>query len=130
MTYTEQEFSSLGRSAEELAAAGVSFTTLTVDVQNNDRVICEDDQRGFARVHYGKVRRILGVTIVAAEAGKLLTGLTLAMTHNLSLGDIVGTIFPSPTRSELLKRLADSYNRRRLTPTAAIWLKRVLRWRR
>ena len=120
LIYTDPKLASVGRSAEERAAAHSSFETLTVDIQDNVRTICQSDQRGFARVHYGEGGRPLGATIVATEAGELLSGLTLAMTHNLRLGDIADTIFPYLSRSELLKRLGDSYNRRRRTPTAAI----------
>ena len=40
------------------------------------------------------------------------------MRNDLGLSAIGKAVFPYPTRSEYLRRLADNYNRTRLTPMA------------
>ena len=57
----------------------------------------------------------------------MINELSLAITNGLGLGAIGKTIHPYPTQAEAIKRLADAYNRTRLTPTVkrllAVWLK-------
>lgn len=71
--------------------------------------------------------RIAGACIVAPDAGELIAPLCLMMSNGLSLSAAGKTILPYPTRSEFLKRLADAYNRTRVTPLVsrvfATWLK-------
>jgi hypothetical protein len=74
--------------------------------------------------------RILGATIVARHAGEMINELTLAMTAGLGLSAIGKTIHPYPTRSEAVRKLADAYNRTRLTPFIKKVLTAWLRWQR
>jgi hypothetical protein len=55
--------------------------------------------------------------------------LSLLMTKKLSLAALANTIHCYPTQVEVLKRLGDQYNRSRLTPTVAAWLRWILRRR-
>jgi hypothetical protein len=58
----------------------------------------------------------------------MINELSLAMTAGLGLSAIGRTIHPYPTQAEAIKRLADVYNRTRLTPLIkrifSAWLKR------
>ena len=54
----------------------------------------------------------------------MLNELTLAMTAKLGLGSLAKTIHPYPTQAEVIKRLADQSQRRRLTPTVKKWFAR------
>lgn len=75
----------------------------------------EDD--GFVKIHTEKGKgKILGATIVASHAGEMLSEITLAMSGNMGLKTVSGTIHPYPTQSEAIKHIADAYNRTRLTP--------------
>jgi pyruvate/2-oxoglutarate dehydrogenase complex dihydrolipoamide dehydrogenase (E3) component len=60
--------------------------------------------------------RIVGATIVAPNAGDIISEVTLAMTHDLGLGALASTMHPYPTQGEMLRKVADLYNRTRLTP--------------
>ena len=61
---------------------------------------------------------MLGATIVGEDAGEQIAGPCLAMATGLGLGALGKAILPYPTRGEHLRRLADDYNRTRLTPLA------------
>ena len=61
---------------------------------------------------------ILGATLVGHDAGEQIAPLCLAMSNGLGLGAFTKTMLPYPTRAEYLRRLADEYNRTRLTPAA------------
>lgn len=96
-----------------------------------DRAILDGDDEGFIKVHVRQgTDEILGATIVARHAGEMLSELTLAMTAKVGLKTIASTIHPYPTQAECIKRVADAFNRTRLTPTAKSILKGWLNWRR
>jgi len=129
-TYTDPEVAHVGLGFDEIAARGAALTAITVPMSGVDRAVCEGDGDGFARFHVDRKGRIAAATIVGAHAGDLVGEVSLAMTHGLSMGHIASTIHPYPTRSEVIKRAADQFNRTRLTPFVARLLRRVLRWRR
>ena len=62
--------------------------------------------------------KILGATIVARHAGEMISEITLAMVANVGLKTISDVIHPYPTQAEAIKKIADDYNRTRLTPLA------------
>jgi pyruvate/2-oxoglutarate dehydrogenase complex dihydrolipoamide dehydrogenase (E3) component len=83
------------------------------------------------RVHVRKgTDKIIGATIVAANAGDMISEITLAMTHNLGLKDIANTIHPYPTQAEAIRQVGDAYNRKRLTPFAKSLFSRLMSWTR
>jgi hypothetical protein len=55
---------------------------------------------------------------------------SLAITNGLGLSAIGTTIHPYPTQAEAIKRLADKYNRTRLTPFVKRLLSGWLKWQR
>ncbi|HBX44092.1 MAG TPA: FAD-containing oxidoreductase, partial [Deltaproteobacteria bacterium] len=64
------------------------------------------------------------------HAGEMINEISLAMSGGLGLSAIGKTIHPYPTQGEVIKKLADAYNRTRLTPTAKRILTAWLRWQR
>ena len=82
-----------------------------------DRGITDGVEHGFAKIHLKPGSdKILGATLVARHAGEMLNEITLAMTHKLGLSKIAETVHPYPTQAEIIKHLADEYNRTKLTP--------------
>ena len=82
------------------------------------------------RVHVRRgTDKIIGATIVAANAGDMISQITLAMTHRLGLKHIAATIHPYPTQAEAIRQVADAYNRTRLTPFAKALFSRLMAWR-
>ncbi len=130
VTYTEPEVARVGQDAAGAKRADAKMTTYTVQMAQMDRAIVEGDTEGFATVHVDGKGHILGATIVARHAGEMITPITLAMTKKLKLSDLGETIFPYPTQTEVLKRVADQSSRARLTPFVKSLLERFLRWRR
>ena len=130
-TYTDPEVAHVGLYEQEATSRGIAVTTLTVPLDDVDRALLDGETNGFARVHLKKgTDRILGATVVARHAGEMINEITLAMANGLGLSAIGRTIHPYPTQAEAVRKLADAWNRTRLTP----FLKRVLaawlRWQR
>ncbi len=130
-TYTDPEVAHVGLLASDAARMGEAVVTLTVPMASVDRAILEGETEGFGRLHVeAKTGRLLGGTLVGAHAGETIGELALAMTQGLTVGALAGTVLPYPTQGEVLKRLGDAWNRRRLTPRTKGFLTRLLAWRR
>ena len=130
-TYTEPEIAHVGLSAEDARAKGHNVHTFTWPLADNDRAVLDGETEGFARVHVQKKNgNILGATIVAANAGDMISHLTLAMTNGLGINAIAKTIHPYPTQAEVIKRLGDAYTKTRLTPRVQAIFNRWLAWTR
>lgn len=125
-TYTDPEIAHVGMYEHDAREKGIDVTTLTVPLSDIDRAKLDGEVEGFARVHLRTgTDRILGATIVARHAGEMINEFSLAITSGLGISAIARTIHPYPTQAEVVKRLGDMYNRKRLTP----WVKRLLsRW--
>jgi pyruvate/2-oxoglutarate dehydrogenase complex dihydrolipoamide dehydrogenase (E3) component len=72
--------------------------------------------------------KIVGATIVAPHAGEIISELVLAMTAGIGLKTLARTIHPYPTQAEVIKKIADAYNKTRLTPLVRWLLDKWVRW--
>ena len=122
-TYTDPEIAHVGLYEQQAKERGHQVTTLTARFSDNDRAILDGEDEGFIRVHLKEgTDQILGATIVAAHAGDMLTYFTLAMTSGRGLASLANAIYPYPTQSELIKKLANMHLQTKLKP----WVKRLL----
>ena len=130
-TYTSPELAHVGIQPDEAKQRGIEIDTYTQPLSEVDRAILEGKTDGFVRVHVARgTDKILGATIVAANAGDMIGEITLAMKNGLGLKEIGSTIHPYPTQAEAIRKLGDQYNRTRLTPLVAKTLNAWLRWTR
>jgi pyruvate/2-oxoglutarate dehydrogenase complex dihydrolipoamide dehydrogenase (E3) component len=130
-TYTDPELAHVGLSPRDAEERGIAIQTFEQSLAHVDRAIVDGDTDGFVRVHVrAGTDRIVGATIVAAHAGEMISEITLAMTAGLGLGRIAKSIHPYPTQSEAIKRVADAYNRTRLTPRVKSLFEKLMAWRR
>jgi hypothetical protein len=58
----------------------------------------------------------------------MISELTVAMVGKVGLRTLANTIHPYPTQAEAIKKVADNYNRSRLTPRLAAILRVWFRW--
>lgn len=100
VTYTNPEVAAVGDLSDG--------RTIQWPFAQNDRALCEGDDRGFIKIALGPRRRIKGALIVGARAGELLLPWSLAIDQRLPLSALAGVIAPYPTRSEISKRVAGS----------------------
>jgi len=130
-TYTDPEVAHVGMYEKDARDKGIDVLTLTVPLSDVDRAVLDGETEGFARVHLKKGGdRILGATIVARHAGEMINEFSLAITAGLGLSAIGRTIHPYPTQAEAIKKLADAYNRKRLTPFVKKAFTAWLKWQR
>ncbi len=128
-TYTDPEVAHVGMYEQDARKQGFEPETITLSMAEVDRAVLDSESAGFARVHLKKgTDRILGATIVARNAGDMISEFTLAMTARQGLTAIGKTIHPYPTQAEAVRKLADKYNKTRLRPIIrrllAVWFQR------
>lgn len=123
-TYTEPEIAHVGAHASELTSKSVPHESITVPLDSVDRAILESATEGFLTMHVSPRGQILGATLAGPHAGDIISEVTVAMTARLSLAALGNTIHPYPTHAEILRKAADAFNRKRLTPQR----KRMLSW--
>ncbi len=130
-TYTSPEVAHVGLDPAEADKQGIEIATFTQNMEDIDRAILEGETDGFVRIHVAKgTDRIVGATIVAANAGDLIGTISLAMTNKVGLGAIASTIHPYPTQGEAIRKVGDQYNRTKLTPMVKRIFDRWLAWSR
>jgi pyruvate/2-oxoglutarate dehydrogenase complex dihydrolipoamide dehydrogenase (E3) component len=128
---TPTEIAHVGLSAHEAEERGIAIDTWKVSMEQVDRAITDGDEDGFLKVHCkGGTDEILGATIVARQAGEMISEITTAMAAGMGLGALSGVIHPYPTRAEIIRKAADAYNRTRLTPIVSRILERWFTWTR
>lgn len=130
-TYTSPEIAHVGLYESEAQEKGIEVETFEIPFDQVDRAKLDGQDEGLARVLVEKGKdKILGATIVAENAGDLISEVTLAMTHGLGLKKIASTIHPYPTQAEAIRKLGDQFNRTRLTPFTMTILDKWLTWQR
>lgn len=130
-TYTDPEIAHVGLTREEAQEQNVTIDTYRVGLADVDRAVLDGEHEGFAAIHTRRGSgHIVGATIVAAHAGEMISEITLLMNRKLSLGKLASVIHCYPTQAEAWKRLADEYQRTRLTPGIAKLFRSWLAWQR
>ncbi|MDX1958535.1 MAG: FAD-dependent oxidoreductase [Leptospiraceae bacterium] len=130
-TFTDPEVARVGLSEKDAIAAGLDFEVSHFEMEELDRAIADGETKGFIRVITPKGKdKILGVTIVSANAGELLAEYVLAMKHNLGLNKILGTIHSYPTMSEANKYVAGVWKKANAPQKLLEYVQKFHTWRR
>jgi pyruvate/2-oxoglutarate dehydrogenase complex dihydrolipoamide dehydrogenase (E3) component len=117
--YTDPEIAHIGRFPHEAEAAGIPTATWHTPIGATDRGRT-DGADGFVKLYtHRNSDKLVGATIVAENAGELISIVGTAMAAGAGLGTLSRTIFPYPTQAEAIRKSADAWNRTRLTPTVA-----------
>jgi dihydrolipoamide dehydrogenase len=104
VVYTAPEIASVGKTEEELKAAGIAYNVGKFPFTANGRAKVNRTTDGFVKILAdAKTDRVLGVHIIGAEAGTLIGEVTLAMEFGASSEDIARTCHAHPTLSEAVK---------------------------
>ena len=130
-TFTDPEIARVGLSEKEALAAGIDYEVSHFEMEELDRAIADGETKGFIRVITPRGKdKILGVTIVSANAGELLAEYVLAMKYNLGLNKILGTIHSYPTMSEANKYVAGVWKKAHAPQKVLGYLQKFHTWRR
>ena len=107
VVYTAPEVASVGKTEEELKAGGVAYKVGKFPFTANARAKTIAATDGFAKVIAdAKSDRVLGVHIMGANAGEMISEAALAIEFGASSEDIARTSHPHPTLSEAVRQAA------------------------
>jgi dihydrolipoamide dehydrogenase len=105
--YTHPEVASVGRTEEEIKAAGIDYKVGKFPFTANARSRTNAETEGFVKIIAdAKTDRVLAVHILGAEAGTMIAEAALAMEYGASSEDIARTCHAHPTVSEAVKEAA------------------------
>lgn len=105
--YTAPEVASIGKTEEQLKAAGVEYKVGKFPFTANSRAKAVGKTDGFVKILAdAKYDRVLGVHIVGYQAGTVIAEAVTAMTYGASAEDIARTIHSHPDVNEAMKEAA------------------------
>jgi dihydrolipoamide dehydrogenase len=107
VVYTFPEIASVGKSEEELKAAGVAYNVGKFPFTANARAKVNLTPEGFVKILAdAKTDRVLGVHIVGADAGNMIAEAAVAIEMGASAEDVARTCHAHPTHTEAVKEAA------------------------
>jgi len=114
--HTDPEVAEVGWSEPDLVDRDIPHESLRVAFSEVDRACIDGRSAGYVRVWLRQgTDRILGATVVGEGAGDLIGTLSLAITHDVGLAQFSTTVFPYPSRAEILRKLGDAWRRKGLS---------------
>lgn len=107
VVYTWPEVASVGRTEEELKAAGIAFKTGKFPFTANARARAMGETDGFVKLLADAATdRLLGAHIIGPDAGTVLAELVTAIEFGASAEDVARTSHAHPSLSEAVKEAA------------------------
>jgi dihydrolipoyl dehydrogenase len=107
VVYTYPEIATVGKSEEELKAAGIAYNAGKFPFTANGRAKVNMTTDGFVKILAdARTDRVLGVHLVCADAGNMIAEAAIAMEFGASSEDIARTCHAHPTLSEAVKEAA------------------------
>ena len=105
--YTHPEVASVGITEDEAKAKGLTVKVGKFSMMANSRARAVDDADGVVKMIADKnTDKILGVHIMAANAGEMIHECCLALEYGASAEDMARTCHGHPTLSEAVKEAA------------------------
>lgn len=122
-TYTDPELAHVGLAEADAAKKHARIRILRWPYAENDRAQAERKTTGHVKLVTDKRGRILGATIVGANAGEMINIFALAVSKKMGVRDLAGYIPPYPTMTEIGKRAAITYF---ASATRNPWVRRLI----
>jgi dihydrolipoamide dehydrogenase len=107
VVYTAPEVAVVGKTEDELKAAGIAYKVGKFPFSANGRAKTIQATDGFVKILADAANdKVLGVHIIGPEAGNLIAEATLAMEFGASSEDIARTCHAHPTLTEAVRQAA------------------------
>jgi dihydrolipoamide dehydrogenase len=107
VVYTHPEIAAVGKTEEDLKAAGIEYKKGSFPFSANGRARAMNATEGLVKVlAHAETDRVLGVHILGAHAGDLIAEAVVAMEFGASSEDIARSSHAHPTLLEALKEAA------------------------
>jgi dihydrolipoamide dehydrogenase len=107
VVYTHPEVATVGKTEEELKAAGVAYKVGKFPMTANSRARCSAETDGLVKIIAdAKTDRLLGCHIISADAGTMIHEAVMAMEFQASAEDVARAFHAHPTLNEAVKEAA------------------------
>ena len=107
VVYTHPELAVVGRTEEELQAAGIPYSRGRFAFRANGRARAQGETEGLVKVlAHEETDRILGVHILGPQAGEMINEAATAMAFGASSEDLARSCHAHPTLGEALREAA------------------------
>ncbi len=111
--YTSPEVAWVGKTEQQLKAAGVATKSGQFPFMANGRALGQGEPGGFVKIIAdAKTDRILGAHIIHAHASELIQELVVAMEFKAAAEDIARIVHGHPTLSEVVREAALAVDKR------------------
>jgi len=115
VVYTQPEIAAIGKTEEELKAAGIAYKSGKFPFTANGRARAMRHTDGFVKVLADATTdRVLGVHIIGIGAGELIAECAVLMEFGGSSEDLARTCHAHPTVSEAVKEAAMAVDKRQI----------------
>ena len=112
-TYSNPQIASIGLTEEAASAAGHEIRVGRFPYQGNGKAIALGEPEGMIKTIFDKATgELLGAHLIGAEVTELIQGFGIAKTLETTESELMHTIFPHPTLSEMMhESVLDAYGR-------------------
>ncbi|RUW98635.1 dihydrolipoyl dehydrogenase, partial [Mesorhizobium sp. M8A.F.Ca.ET.059.01.1.1] len=112
-TYCNPQVASVGLTEAKAKAEGRDIRVGRFQFAANGKAIALGEDQGFIKTIFDKkTGQLLGAHMVGAEVTELIQGFVVAMNLETTEEELMHTIFPHPTLSEMMKEsVLDAYGR-------------------
>ncbi|MFN8694110.1 MAG: dihydrolipoyl dehydrogenase [Holosporales bacterium] len=110
-TYCRPQVASIGLTETKAKAAGHAVKVGKFPFMGNGKAIALGEPEGFVKTVFdAKTGELLGAHMVGAEVTEMIQGYAVAMTGELTEAELMHTVFPHPTLSEMMhESVLDAY---------------------
>lgn len=105
--FTSPEIASVGKTIDQCKKEGLDIKVGKFDFAGNGKALTMNEPEGFIKlIEDNKTGKIIGGSIIGADASSLISAVTLAVANGLTKDEIAHTVFPHPTTGEVIHEAA------------------------
>ncbi len=110
--FTDPQVATVGLSEAQARAQGIATDSRSISLENVPRALANFDTRGFIKLMAESGSgRLLGVQVVASDAGEIIQTAALALKAGMTVRELADMLFPYLTMVEGLKLCAQTFTR-------------------
>lgn len=103
VVFTSPEIATVGLTEEQCIEQSLDYSVSKVSYMSNGKALTMKQTEGFIKLIKDNTNgKILGCSIIGADASSLISTLTLAISSGVTDEELRETIFPHPTTSEVI----------------------------
>lgn len=112
VTFTDPSVAAVGLSQQQALEAGYEVKTSVLPLKHVPRALANRDTRGLIKlVADAETDRLLGVHVLAPDAGEMIQTAVIALKAGMTVQDLVDSFFPYLTMAEGLKLAAQTFEK-------------------